>query len=380
MNNPDQPISRPPDEFPTRILFAVTGLSPQVVTETVYALSQAPAPFVPTEIHILTTEQGASRANLTLLSREPGWFHRLRRDYRLPPIRFDQENIHILQQADGSAMADIRNPDENARAADLITGMIRQLTEDDDSALHVSIAGGRKTMGFFAGYALSLYGRAQDRLSHVLVSAPYESNPEFFYPGAESRIIYSLGPGSEPMDTKQARVTLADIPFVRLRHGLDKRLLSGTGSYTEAVTAVQKSLLPPRLVIPSGKAPVRAGETEVGLLPVDKAFYLWLTSRRKHGLDPLSCPRDGAPEQHYTADFLVHYRKVLGELDSDERTTLALKRGMEKNFFERRKSAVNKALKASLGLAAAPYLIERFGKRPYWRHGVGLEKDVILID
>jgi CRISPR-associated protein (TIGR02584 family) len=33
----------------------------------------------------------------------------------------------------------------------------------------MSIAGGRKTMGFYAGYALSLYGRAQDRMSHVLV-------------------------------------------------------------------------------------------------------------------------------------------------------------------------------------------------------------------
>ncbi|MBF4102237.1 hypothetical protein INT80_01850 [Gallibacterium anatis] len=45
--------------------------------------------------------------------------------------------------------------------------------------MHVSIAGGRKTMGFFAGYALSLYGRAQDSLSHVLVSAEYEAIQNF---------------------------------------------------------------------------------------------------------------------------------------------------------------------------------------------------------
>lgn len=380
MHNFDPTVATLPHEFPVRILFAVTGLSPQVITETVYALSQSPAPFIPTEIHVLTTQQGASRASLTLLSREPGWFHRLRRDYGLPPIQFDDNNIHILEQDDGSLMTDIRNPIENARAADAITEMVRKLTEDEQSALHVSIAGGRKTMGFFAGYALSLYGRAQDRLSHVLVSAPYESNPEFFYPGKQSRIIYGAGPNGEPMDTAAARVTLADIPFVRLRHGLDKRLLAGHGSYTEAVRAVQKSLLPPRLVITTGKAPIRAGESDVPLSPVDKAFYRWLAARRKHGLDPLTCPRDGAPESEYATDFLAHYRKLLGEMDAEERTAQALKQGMDKNFFERRKSAVNKALKERLGAAAAPYLIERFGPRLYWTHGVALEQKSIVIE
>jgi CRISPR-associated protein (TIGR02584 family) len=380
MEKTDHLTSRLPQDHPVRILLAVTGLSPQVVTETVYALSQADHPFIPTEIHVLTTEKGAGRAQLTLLSREPGWFHRLRRDYGLPEIRFGHENIHILSRPDGSPIADIRDPEDNARAADLITDMIRRFTGDAQSALHVSIAGGRKTMGFFAGYALSLYGRTQDRLSHVLVSAPYESNQEFFYPATESRIIYGAGPNSEPMDTAQARVTLADIPFVRLRHGLDKRLLSGEGTYTAAVQAVQRSVLPPRLVVTAGRAPIRAGETDVPLLPVDKAFYLWMAARRKLGLAPLACPRDGVPEPDYTADFLAHYRQVLGELDSDERTALALRRGMEKNYFERRKSAVNKALKQALGPAAAPYLIARFGTRPNWRHGVGLEPHVVVIE
>jgi CRISPR-associated protein (TIGR02584 family) len=48
--------------------------------------------------------------------------------------------------------------------------------------LHVSIAGGRKSMGFFAGYAFSLFGRTQDRLSHVLVNDPFESFPDFYFP------------------------------------------------------------------------------------------------------------------------------------------------------------------------------------------------------
>ena len=102
---------------------------------------------------------------------------------------------------------------------------MRELTQDDGSALHVSIAGGRKTMGFYLGYALSLYGRAQDRLSHVLVSAPYESHPQFFYPTIRSQVIYTPPPHNRPYDTRAAEVTLAAIPFVRLRDELPDDLL-----------------------------------------------------------------------------------------------------------------------------------------------------------
>ncbi|MBP6582128.1 MAG: hypothetical protein KA204_01445, partial [Chromatiaceae bacterium] len=46
--------------FPRRILLAVTGLTPQVVTETLYALAmERQPPFIPTEIHLLTTAEGA---------------------------------------------------------------------------------------------------------------------------------------------------------------------------------------------------------------------------------------------------------------------------------------------------------------------------------
>jgi CRISPR-associated protein (TIGR02584 family) len=63
-----------PDQFPRRILVAVTGLSPQIVTETLYALAVAPTTnaFIPTEMHLITTRSGAEKARLALLSEEPG--------------------------------------------------------------------------------------------------------------------------------------------------------------------------------------------------------------------------------------------------------------------------------------------------------------------
>jgi CRISPR-associated protein (TIGR02584 family) len=83
-----------PTGFPRRILLAVTGLTPQVVTETLYALAVRREPaFVPTEVVLLTTAEGAERARLSLLSAEPGWFARLVSDYDLPSIDFDPERI-----------------------------------------------------------------------------------------------------------------------------------------------------------------------------------------------------------------------------------------------------------------------------------------------
>jgi hypothetical protein len=162
---------------------------------------------------------------------------------RLPPIRFTADTIHVLEDAGGRPLEDIRSPDDNRRAADGITGIIREFTADPDCALHVSIAGGRKTMGFFLGYALSLYGRPQDKLSHVLVSEPFESSGGFYYPTPTSRVLEM--PGGRLVDTASAQVTLAELPFVSLRHGLPEALLTGHASYNETVEAARQALAPP---------------------------------------------------------------------------------------------------------------------------------------
>jgi CRISPR-associated protein (TIGR02584 family) len=84
-----------------RILLAVTGLTPQVVTETLHALMREGPNALPHEVHILNTAEGAERARLALLSDQPGWFHRLVVDYGLPPIEFDPLHIHVLHDAAG---------------------------------------------------------------------------------------------------------------------------------------------------------------------------------------------------------------------------------------------------------------------------------------
>lgn len=104
-------------------------------------------------------------------------------------MRFDDTTLHIVAGATGRPLDDIRTPADNEQVADHIADIVRELTTDPYTAVHVSLAGGRKTMGYYLGYALSLYGRPQDRLSQVLVSAPFESHPEFYYPSPDEEGI-----------------------------------------------------------------------------------------------------------------------------------------------------------------------------------------------
>lgn len=358
------------------ILLAVTGLTPQVVTETLYALHDQ-GESLPSAIHILTTAEGYQRARLTLIN--DGWLANFCRDYHLQSPDFTENHIHILRQANGDPLTDIRTQADNQAMADAITEWIRTLTADPDTDLHVSIAGGRKTMGFYAGYALSLYGRSQDRLSHVLVSPDYESHPQFYYPTPYSHVIYGNDPSRKPLDTQNAKVMLADIAFVRLRHGLDQALLEGKTSFSQSVAAAQQALGPARLIInPKTRQFIAHGKT-IKLSPADLAFYLWLLQRQIEGLPAPYCPSDGAPEEAYGEQFLPHYHQINGELGGADRTLNALKTGMSKAFFEQRKSRINKMLARTLAYAVQPYLITPEGKRPRTVYRITLSIEQINI-
>jgi CRISPR-associated protein (TIGR02584 family) len=356
------------------ILLAVTGLTPQVVTETLYAL-HSQGDELPTAIHILTTAEGYQRAKLTLIN--DGWLARFYADYQLPAADFSERHIHILEKTNGEPLNDIRSQADNQAMADGITEWVRRLTADTTSTLHVSIAGGRKTMGFYAGYALSLYGRNQDRLSHVLVNAEYESHPQFYYPTPYSQVIYANDTSRKPLDTQQADIILADIPFVRLRHGLDQALLEGKSSFSQTVASAQQAVGPAHLTIDLSKRTLIAQGISIKLIPADLAFYLWLLKRQGEGQSAPQCPSDGAPDLEYAKDFLIEYHRVHGSFGGIDRTLDALKNGMSKSFFEQRKSRINKQLKQTLRHVVEVYSIIGEGRRPRTCYRIALKTEQI---
>lgn len=271
---PDRPAS-----YPKRILLAVTGKTPQIVTETLWALAMdSEQPFVPTHIRLLTTEEGRRHAVEKLLNPESGAFHALCRDWKLGPVDFDESCIQVLSK-EGRPVEDIVSPHDNEITADQICAWVKEATSDPQTAVHVSLAGGRKTMGFYAGYALSLFGRDQDRLSHVLVDERYERMRDFYYPTPEPRTLFSPD-GKLSADASAARIHLARIPFVRLSHFLSPRVRAGKASFTETVAATQKALAVPELRLDYDQCDIVCDGERVHLPPSLFAFYAWLASRR----------------------------------------------------------------------------------------------------
>lgn len=359
-----------------RILLAVTGLSPQVVTETVYALAVARNPaWIPAEVRLVTTAEGAERARLMLLGRSTGWFRRLLRDWNLPRIRFDGSLIHVVTDPNGRPMQDIRSAQDNLAAADFLLREIRKITAGADTELHVSIAGGRKTMGFFAGYALSLCGRPQDVLSHVLVEPPFESHTSFFYPSPKPQVIYTPPPESRPLDTSRARVTLAEIPFVRLRSLLLQAGAKAARRFAEAVDAVQEEL-EPAVVIDLAASRIHAGNTDVSMPPADLAFYAMLARATRSGI-ALPAPSEGGDAEPRDR-FLAEYRRVNVPEGNRERVEACLAKGMDRSYFLQRRARVTKLLESALGARRAVlYGIRAEGKRPDTVYRLALPPEAI---
>lgn len=366
-----------PGSYPRRILLAVTGLSPQIVTETLHALAVGgDTPFIPTEVHLITTAEGAERARLALLSDKPGWFHRLRKDYNLPEIEFGSGHIHVLRDANGSPLADIRSPADNLACADFITEKVRELSADPQSALHVSIAGGRKTMGFFLGYALSLFGRPQDRLSHVLVSEPFENSWAFFYPTPYENIIETAA--KQLVDTHDARLSLAEIPFVSLRHGLPTALLDGSARFEQTVSAAQAALGPAHLELDLRNRTVCAAGRTFQLPPAELAMLTVFARRALAGLPALPAPPKDAGDLEWSGRYLQELRTLCGPLGDRDATEHSLQNGMDGHYFSMRLSKLRSRLRKELGVAARPYLIDDGGRRPH-RYRLALDADAVRV-
>jgi CRISPR-associated protein (TIGR02584 family) len=167
------------------ILFAVTGTSPAILTETVWALAQENPPELPDRIVVLTTTVGKNQIERELFRPQAhfndqcGWDclreklqdrgHDMKGRLRFDPA----SDLHMLTRWDESAhrnlfLSDIRTADDNEAVADCILESVRRIVESPDSRLIACIAGGRKTMGALLYACMTLVGREGDRLTHVL--------------------------------------------------------------------------------------------------------------------------------------------------------------------------------------------------------------------
>lgn len=228
------------------VLLCVAGMTPQIITETLWALTQEQQIRVD-EIRVITTLAGRDKVREKLLDAEHGKFFALCRDFGIAPesIKFDETTITLLRLPDGSQLEDIRTATDNEHAANQICEIVHALTRNSQTKLHASVAGGRKTMSIYLTAAMQLFGRVDDRLSHVLVSEQFETHQEFYYKppvACELEITNRLTGETRRISTAQAEIHLADIPFIRLRGVLSDWLGDGGRNYSDLVRRAQSDL------------------------------------------------------------------------------------------------------------------------------------------
>lgn len=343
------------------ILFLVTGMTPQIITETVWALACDPKlenKWIPDEVHVMSTEHGLNQIRDRLLNK--GNFQALVDEYDLPFIRFDESCLHSINDEQDEPLTDLKTPKDNQLAGDAICAKVREFTEQDAVSLHVSIAGGRKTMGFYAGYALSLYGRKQDRMSHVLVEDKYEQAINFFYP-SQDPTVFSLDRDQKVIGpSRDAKIWLADIPFVRLRNSLPDAGLIKSATFSEVVNTLNLINQPIQVILNKKQQTVRIGEVECKLPLREFAFYLWFATQLQTDTPYITAPhkdidiyidteKSSSLPVLLAKSYLHFYIPLKGGFMADEAVQNTLKNGMDRNFFNERRTNLHKRFRKAFG-------------------------------
>ncbi|MCG9059804.1 CRISPR-associated ring nuclease Csm6 [Laribacter hongkongensis] len=355
-----------------KILLAVSGMTPQVVTETLYALATREDPWYADEVLLLSTEEGCQRARNELLHASRDMFGKFCREYYPDghKVQFDENSLRPFCGPDGLPLADIRGLEESACVADQVARVVWELTQDDATELHASIAGGRKSMGFLLGYSMSLYGRPQDRLSHVLVTPAFESCNDFFYRPLASTIVH--GRDNKPLDTDQAEVMLAEIPILHLRQKIPKPMLKKSASFSELVRVMNLAMEEPSIVFEPAHKRLLCHGVEIELSDLNYAFYMLLAEKQLAN-------EDFFPE-FMTDDEFISIKKFgkdvlrAEELEEESRAWLNDKDELSKEkkmrqFINDRKNQIKEILDAKLGLLGLQhYDIQAKNKR--WSLGV----------
>jgi len=247
------------------VLLGAVGLSPAVLTETVWALAQENPPVIPDEVVVITTADARKILHESLCGEAAGW------DALRTKLKVDEKQLSFCSSAsiqvigDGfHDLKDISSMEQNECAADCILKVIRQYSEDPKTRIIASIAGGRKTMSALMLSCMSLLGREQDRVCHVLANDAFVfSNPNFLFPKNKT-------------EEKAAQIQLSDIPFVRVRGLYEKELGEAPSSYSSLVDLFHGAAPPainfPKITVYETNGKVYANNEDLHLSP--KEFLL----------------------------------------------------------------------------------------------------------
>jgi CRISPR-associated protein (TIGR02584 family) len=292
-----------PQSLPETVLLAVTGMSPAILTETVWALAHEHPPTVPSRVIVVTTSEGRRQID-QLFQPVPRFHSRSPWDALRSALtaaghdlagrlRFGTtaDDVRVITAPDPAAgrsreLADLRTPADNEAAADFLLEQVRTIVENPDTRLVVSIAGGRKTMGALLYACLTLAGRETDRLTHVLVNEPFETLREFYFPAQPGGALAT--PTGQSCDPASASPELADVTFVPLRNLFVRELGRPAGTFSRLVQSCRENIRRRatealRLAVDSARCEIEVNGQALKLAPREHIVLLFLATRAKQG-------------------------------------------------------------------------------------------------
>jgi len=364
-------------------LLSISGMSPAVITETLFAIQRDKLQW-PDQLLIITTTLGASKLQDIQTS-----IAQLCHDYNCPPIDASKIKIEVITGADGVPVSDARSLADHEALGDFIMARVRDLTGQTDSSVHASIAGGRKTMTFYLGYAMSLFGRAGDQLSHVLVTEPFERVPDFIYPTPADCLMQGLS--GESVNAAHAEITLANIPFIRMREKLPSVMLSigEAVSFREIVNLVNiaESESAARAIfmeLPSNRYEILIADhsaqtlKSIPLRLLDYAFYRVVVRQSLNPDHPVQRPDDEFPDtdlavtlceemlslqgikpqpDQLLTDLLDELEDSQTQIRSTTLDTLRQNNGANRKFFDTRCNTIKKELESFLPAKLCDWIV-----------------------
>jgi len=305
------------------VLIISIGSSPAIVTETLWALhTHTQAPFPVNQMHIVTTAGTVGLEHILYRDESgsvlPG--EKLTLLYNELKADIPELFLHIPKFLDSgnrvTLVTDMKSETEAVAYGDSITELVFDVTEDRESVLHLSIAGGRKTMSYHAGAAMTLYGRSRDRLSHTLIEpAELESCADFWWPTAQSHFVnhrFLKDENRVPLRFSaragDARVILIDTPFLRARSFLPKGYFHRRDNYARAVQRMNAALESPGVVVNLPEDRISISGVEIRLEPVQAAVFAVLAQRAKLGLGPVHLNEFSEGNEPYDA-YMLFFKK-----------------------------------------------------------------------
>jgi hypothetical protein len=142
-------------------------------------------------------------------------------------------------------------------------------------------------MGTLLYACMTLVGREDDRLTHVLVNEPFDDarlSPRFYFPEQPSAELTT--PDNKTVRAAEAHIDLADVPFVPLRNLFARDLGRMPGRFSALVAQCSEGIRKRsgnsvKLVVHRSRPEIEVNRISIKLSPKEQLLALFLADRSR---------------------------------------------------------------------------------------------------